>query len=163
HNVTVDTAALGLGSVPPNGPAIFLQSGLGGQGDLSISSSDPLSDGGLHCNGIERSSLPASGGGQITLISNSINPFVIGSAATPLNGIKGSITANGALIGGNGGTISITNAGKGGLSISSLTNVSASATTAGAGGTISITTTNSESAITESGGTFAANGEGDCA
>src|SRR5262249_17045801 len=120
RNLTVDAtnpAKFSLGFSPPSNGAIvsLIAGGAGVEGVLSI-------NGSLIANGPDRGNLPTGGtGGSITLASNSILPFVIGSNASG-NGITGTLgqpilSANGGPSGGDGGTVRVSNSGSGGVSL----------------------------------------------
>ena len=78
-------------------------------------------------------------GGSITVSANSSSAFVITVNSSVTNGVQGVITADGGTSRGNGGSISITNLGTGGITIASDADVSASAGSFGNGGSISLT------------------------
>src|SRR5262249_3014152 len=80
----------------------------------------------------------AGAGGSITLSSNSSQAFQV-NVASAKNGTSGQLLADSGLTSGNGGVISVTNLGSGGVRIPSLSDVSAATLgSSGAGGTISL-------------------------
>lgn len=174
-NLTVNMAALQLGAAAN----VNLSAGTAGPGNLLITGS-------LIADGV------AGQGGTVTLSSNSSSPFVIGGATvngiTGVISANGSpppvlftgtlpgpysvnsgevnpgpptITLN-SLYGGSGGTISVTNSGDGGITLTNTQNISAKAASNGAygGNGGSITLNAGTGILTIAQGTISVNGVG---
>ncbi|MBX9879478.1 MAG: hypothetical protein K2Y22_13540 [Candidatus Obscuribacterales bacterium] len=122
-NLTITSASLSTTQSSGRGPNIVLTAGVTGSGFIAVT-------GGLSANGVTSGS-----GGTITLTMNTTNVFNVGGGGT---GTTAAITAN-AVGTGNGGTISINNLGTaGGISLSSLANVSVNSSTSGDGGNLTL-------------------------
>ena len=124
-NLTINSASLLTTPSSGQGPTLTLTAGVTGSGFIAVT-------GGLSANGVTSGS-----GGTITLTMNTTNAFNIGGGGGG-TGTTAAITAN-AVGTGNGGTISVNNLGTaGGITLSSLANVSVNSSTAGAGGNLTL-------------------------
>jgi len=112
---------VGPRAVNSNGGKISLTNGTSATGIIFVNQS-------LAVNGVG-----TGAGGQITISANSSFSFVI-QPGTTVNGVSGTVSANGA---GNGGNISVTNRGSGGMTLPNYANISVAVGAAGgAGGSI---------------------------
>jgi len=113
-------------STDGNGGTIFLSAVNG----VSPGNSEVSIVGNLTADGAASGS-----GGTITGLTNSSNDFAIGSAG--VQGVTGTITANGGAAAGGGGSIFIQNQGDGGISLATAISATGSAA-GGAGGTVTL-------------------------
>jgi len=184
-NITVGTGLLQVTAAAatdtafgdPSVNAIFPA---GNGGSITLTGTEVFSSVPLDANGGASSVARSSGaGGSISITTDSSTPFIVGSTLTT-NGITTSLFANGNVTGnapttaqplvttptGNGGTITLTNNGSGGITIDAAGSLSVAAANAnyilqsfgGAGGTISLNAplgpVLSLSALDASGGAF---------
>ena len=123
-SLSFNTAAAGTSG---NGGNLTLEAGYSTSGNLVIT-------GNLAANGVGSS----GNGGSITLESSSTSPFIV-DTTNPANGTTGTIQAqaNASATSGSGGTIDIQNSGTGGITLSTLSNISVQSF-GGYGGTITL-------------------------
>jgi hypothetical protein len=129
RNLTINPLPVSISAAPTgtngNGAKFTFTAGTGGAGNLHIFGS-------LLANGTG-----TGDGGNISLTSNSTTVFTTGAAS--LNGVDGAVVANAGATSGAGGTLSITNSGKGGLTISSTASaLFSNVATNGAGGSLTL-------------------------
>ncbi len=128
-DLTVDVTQASAAPQLANGKGGNYQfnAGAGGSGNLL------LTNGSLTANGLGKGD-----GGKIILSSNSNTAFLLNGAG--LNGVQGAnnLAAQGGAGGGAGGTISITNSGTGGITVSNSNLLKVASLGAGAGGNISL-------------------------
>ncbi|MDR3615253.1 MAG: hypothetical protein P4L53_16970 [Candidatus Obscuribacterales bacterium] len=158
-NLTVDPAGLNLlPAANGDGTTVVLTAGTSGTGNLLVTGNIDVSGAGT------------GNGGSVTLTSASATPFTVNQNAT-VNGIDGTISANGGPQGGNAGSITInalgvTGGANGGINLGPTTNVSFNPLSSGAGGNggnLTLNATNpagSDGPITTNGGTLNASALG---
>jgi hypothetical protein len=136
--------------------------GSGSGGIISLTATGYVHVGGVATNSLEAIGGATGSGGQISVVSGTTAPFVVGGgnglgATSP--GTYGNIDADGGIVSGGGGSISLTSS-PGGFSLAAGSIVTASAQINGAGGKISFTNTGAGGTFTYVGSTINANALG---
>ncbi|MBX9690539.1 MAG: hypothetical protein K2X27_27735, partial [Candidatus Obscuribacterales bacterium] len=135
YNFSAGTKA--AGDVVVNGNLDATGRGTGKGGAVTLSGTNVLVNGNIDASGGSGTAgmLDASGG-NITLNSNSLNPFTVAAGAL-LNGVTGTIKNAGGTVSGNEGSLTIKNDGFGGIVFDP--NQRIHGVTQGAGGAVSLT------------------------
>ncbi len=109
-----------------------LSSGTGA--NIILTAGTAAAGGNLYVSGsIDASGVGTGAGGTVTLTSNSGTVFTVDSTAV-INGVHGTIAANGTGSGSSGGMITVKSLGAGGVTVTAATNISAKGSSSGGSG-----------------------------